>query len=442
MITAQLERTTVPSHQPAATGAAQPGAKPALTRQSVRQRYQRHVNRSFGKLAGVMNLPVEVRSAGCLVYDETGDAYLDCGGYGVFLMGHCHPRVIAAVKAQLERHPLSTRGLLNLEQVEAAETLISVTPRGMQYVFFANSGAEATELGLKLARLHGKTKLIAMQGGYHGKTFGALSITARAHFQDPFRPLLPDVSFVAYSDPNAVEALLAEQGNQSAVILEPVQGEGGAVAPPLGYLRQVADLCKRYGALLILDEIQSGLGRLGHWWGANREGVTPDIMLVGKGLSGGVVPVSAVVATAAAYEPLNNDFILHSSTFAGSPLAMAAAKSAVEVIRDENLVERAGVLGDHLLSNLRTILSEVCPELVVDVRGVGLLIGIEFMSSDLAGELMMKLMERRIIVSYSLNSHRVLRLTPPALLTAEQCAWLFTAVYEAGREMHKEAASA
>ena len=431
MTTAYLEGTMTPTLQSV--------AKPALTRQAVRQRHQRYVNRSFGKLAGVMNLPVEVRSEGCLVYDETGAAYLDCGGYGVFLMGHCHPKVVAAVKAQLERHPLATRGLLNLELVEAAETLISVAPRGMQYAFFANSGAEATELGLKLARLHGKTKLIAMHGGYHGKTLGALSVTARAHFQDPFRPLLPDVRFVPYGDATALEAALVEQGNQSAVILEPVQGEGGAIAPPLGYLRQVADLCQRYGALLILDEIQSGLGRLGHWWGADREGITPDIMLVGKGLSGGVVPVSAVVATAEAYEPLNNDFILHSSTFAGSPLAMAAAKSAVEVIRDENLVQRAGVMGERMRSNLRTLLAEACPGLVVDVRGVGLLIGIEFTSSDLAGELMMKLLERRIILSHSLNSHRVLRLTPPALLTEEQCAWLFTAIYEAGREMQKDA---
>lgn len=414
---------------------------PGLTRQSVRQRHQRHVNRSFAKLAGVMNLPVEVYSSGCLVYNELDEAYLDCGGYGVFIMGHRHPRVVEAVKAQLDRHPLATRSLLNVELVEAAETLISVAPRGMQYAFFANSGAEATEVGLKLARLHGKTKLIAMQGGYHGKTFGALSVTARAHFQDPFRPLLPDVSFVPYGDPQALAATLAHQGNQACVILEPVQGEGGAVAPPLGYLRQVADLCQTHGALLILDEIQSGLGRLGAWWGADREGITPDILLVGKGLSGGVVPVSAVVATAAAYEPLNKDFILHSSTFAGSPLAMAAAKSAIEVIRDEKLAERAGTLGAHLLSNLRAILTEVCPHLVVDVRGVGLLIGVEFTSSDLAGEFMMKLLERRIIVAHSLNTHRVVRLTPPAILTEEQCAWLFTAIYEVGHEMQKEAAA-
>lgn len=413
-------------------------AAPAVNRREVLQGHQRHVNRSFAKLARVMSLPVEVRSAGCLVYNEAGEAYLDCGGYGVFIMGHCHPKVIAAVKAQLERHPLATRTLLNAELVKAAETLVSVAPPGMQYAFFANSGAEATELGIKLARLHGKQQLIAMQGGYHGKTMGALSITARSHFQEPFRPLLPGVQIAPYADPAALQMALAEHGERSCVILEPVQGEGGAVAPPLGYLRQVQDLCKRYGALLILDEIQSGLGRLGYWWGADREAITPDILLVGKALSGGAVPVSAVVATPAAYEPLNNDFILHSSTFAGNPLAMSAARAAIEVIQEEQLVERARTLGTYLLDNLGAILAETCPELVVEVRGLGLLLGIEFKTSDVAGEFMMKLLERHVIVSHSLNTHRVVRLTPPALLTDAHCDWLFTAVAAAARELMQD----
>lgn len=410
----------------------------AASRQDLLRRYQRHVNRSFAKLARVMSLPMEVRSAGCLVYDEAGEAYLDCGGYGVFLMGHCHPKVIASVTAQLARHPLATRTLLNAELVAAAETLVSVAPPGMQYVFFANSGAEATELGIKLARLHGKQRIIAMQGGYHGKTMGALSVTARAHFQEPFRPLLPAVQFVPYADAGALEVALADQSKGACVILEPVQGEGGAIVPPLGYLRQVSDLCRRYNALLILDEIQSGLGRLGCWWGANREGITPDILLVGKSLSGGAVPVSAVVATPDAFEPLNNDFILHSSTFAGNPLAMCAARAAIEVIREENLVERARTVGSYLLDNLRTILSERCPELVIEVRGLGLLLGIEFKRSDLAGEFIMQLLAQRVIVSHSLNSHRVVRLTPPALLTEAHCDWLFTAVAAAADAVMKD----
>lgn len=409
-----------------------------IDRQALIQRYQRHVNRSYAKLAKFMSVPVEVRSSGALVYDETETAYLDCGGYGVFLMGHCHPKVIEAVSQQLVRHPLATRTLLNAELVAAAETLVDVAPSGLQYAFFANSGAEATELGIKLARLHKKTRLITMQGGYHGKTMGALSVTARSQFQEPFRPLLPFVQCIPYADPHALAQALRQSDEQVCVILEPVQGEGGAIVPPLGYLSQVQKLCKQYNALLILDEIQSGLGRLGHWWGADREAITPDILLVGKGLSGGAVPVSAVVATAAAFEPLNNDFILHSSTFAGNPLAMRAARAAIEVIQEEELVARAQSLGAYLLDNLRAILYEVCPEFVVEVRGLGLLLGIEFQTSAMAGEFMMRLLEEHVIVSHSLNSHQVVRLTPPAILTDVQCEWLFTAVRKAAQAFRQD----
>jgi putrescine aminotransferase len=409
-----------------------------LNRQAVLQRYGRYVNRSFARLARVMSLPLEVRSAGCLVYDETDKAYLDCGGYGVFIMGHCHPKVIEAVKRQLERHPLSTRSLLNATMVDAAENLLSVAPPGMGNVCFTNSGAESTELGIKLARMNGNRKLIAMQGGYHGKTLGALSVTARPQFQEPFQPLLPLVEFVPYADPAALETRLRVHGSEACVILEPVQGEGGAIVPPAGYLRQVDELCRHYGAFLILDEIQTGLGRLGAWWGADREGITPDVLLVGKALSGGAVPVAAVVATPEAFAPLNSDFILHSSTFAGNPLAMAAATAAVDVIREEELVTRARELGELILSNVRKILATTCPELIVDVRGLGLLMGIEFKSSDLAGEFMMKLLEHHVIVSHSLNTHRVMRLTPPALLTDAQCDWLFNAVQAAAYALKLE----
>ncbi len=177
--------------------------------------------------------------------------------------------------------------MLNPELANAAASLAAVAPDPLTYVGFTNSGAEATELGIKLARLNGKSKLIAMTGGFHGKTLGALSVTGRRQYQDPFMPLLPDVHFIPYGDSSALHDILSQVGNQAGVILEPVQGEGGVIVPPAGYLREVFDLCRQHGAFLILDEIQTGLGRLGVWWGANREDITPDVMLVGKGLSGG-----------------------------------------------------------------------------------------------------------------------------------------------------------
>jgi putrescine aminotransferase len=201
------------------------------------------------------------------------------------------------------------------------------------------------------------------------------------------------------------------------VILEPVQGEAGVVLPPPGYLRGASSLCRAHGALLVVDEIQTGLGRLGHWWGVDAEDVVPDVMLVGKGLSGGVVPVAAMVATAEAYAPFAADPYLHSSTFAGSPIASAAAGAAVETIRDEHLVARAATLGDRLLRELRTICTRRSPAGLLDVRGRGLLIGVEFADPGAVGELALQLIEHGVLACHSLNASRVLRFTPPAILT-------------------------
>jgi putrescine aminotransferase len=253
-----------------------------LDKDKVVELYRRHVNRGVATIAGMVGLPAEVRSAGSLVFDETGRAFLDCGGYGVFIAGHCHPVVVDAVRSQLDRNPLSSRALLSPELASAAARLAAVAPGDLSYVCFGNSGAEAVEIGIKIARLNGKSRLIAMDGGFHGKTLGALSITGRSRYRTPFLPLLPGVEFIPYGDAGALEQMLAQDGDKSCVILEPVQGEGGVIVPPDGYLREVREICLDHGALLILDEIQTGLGRLGAWWGADREGVVPDVLLVAK----------------------------------------------------------------------------------------------------------------------------------------------------------------
>jgi len=406
-----------------------------LERQAVLRQYRYHVNSGLAKLNELMGMPLEVRSAGSLVFDEKDTAYLDCGGYGVFIVGHCHPKIIEKVKAQLERHPLSTRLLVNPELAKAAESLTSVTPEDLDFVCFTNSGAEAVEVGIKIARLNGKRKLIAMQGGFHGKTMGALSITGRSHYQMPFSPLLPDVQLIPFGDADALRAVLSRNGDQACVILEPIQAEGGVIIPPTGYLQDVQNLCSQHGAFFILDEIQTGMGRLGAWWGADYEGVIPDVLLVGKGLSGGAVPVGAAVVKAAAYAPLNRDPFLHSSTFAGNPLAMAAAQAALEVVKSDGLVVRARELGEKLLPALKQTLFNTCPHLLTDVRGTGLLIGIEFNTASLAGEFMLELLQRKVIVSHSLNAHRVMRLTPPAVLTELECDWLLGAIQETACEL-------
>lgn len=413
---------------------------PAASAPNAQAQQRNHVNRSRAALSSLLGLAAEVRSSGTRVVDENGQEYLNAGGYGVFLLGHCHPYVVDRVVEQVQRLPLSTRLLMNQEEARAAAAVAEITPAGLQYVLFTNSGAEATEAGLKLAALNGKDRLVAMHNGFHGKSIGALSVTGRERYREPFGRLLFDVEFVEFGNIEQLHGVLERQKVECAVILEPVQAEGGVIVPPPGYLRSVRELCDRYGALLLLDEIQTGLGRLGTWWGADRESVSPDVLLIGKGLSGGIVPVGAAVATPKVFEPLNHDPLLHSSTFGGSPLAAAAAIAAIETIRREGLVERARELGVSLLRQIRDILGSSAPEQVVEVRGLGLLIGIELRSEGAAGELLFELLKRRVIASHSLNSGKVIRLTPPAIFSQSDCAWLLEALGDAGASVERAAA--
>jgi putrescine aminotransferase len=408
-------------------------AAPA-SRDRVLDRYAGHVNTSLASLARLVAAPVEVAAAGSKVRGSDGRTYLDCGGFGVFLLGHCHPAVVTAVREQLARNPLATRLFLNPELAAAAADLAGIAPAGLDYVFLTNSGAEATELGLKLARLAGKRHVIAMHRGFHGKTLGALSVTGRAPYRDPFSPLLPMVDFVPFGDAAALRAALTAQ---SVVLLEPVQAEGGVRLPPDGYLRQVRQACTEAGAVMICDEIQSGMGRLGAWWGSDLAGVTPDVLLTGKILGGGVMPVGGVVASPELFAPLNADPLLHSSTFAGSPLAAAAVTATIGVIKSEGLLERTLELGPQIRDLAAGAVTAHCPHLVSEVRGQGLLIGVDFVSPDAAAEFLIGLLDQHVISSYSLNSSNVLRLTPPAILDAADLDWLARALTSAARHVSR-----
>ncbi|WFR72070.1 aminotransferase class III-fold pyridoxal phosphate-dependent enzyme [Prescottella defluvii] len=393
--------------------------------------YRRHFGTGRAALGRMIGDLAEVESSGAWITVADGRRVLDFGGYGVYLLGHRHPSVVEAVCAQVRRHPMASRVFLDPVSAGAAAALAEVTPGDLDLVHFVNSGAEATECALKLARAHGKTAVITTRGGFHGKTLGALSVTANAVLQQPFRPLLPHVMEVAFGDSEELEVALHVTGGHGCFIVEPVQGEGGVNVPPPGYLRAAADLCRRYDALLIVDEIQTGLGRLGSWRGVDAEGVTPDLLLVGKGLSGGVMPIAAVVATPEAYAPFARDPYLHTSTFAGSPAACAAAHAAIDVIRDEDLPARADRIGDRLLAGIRTAVERHGGGRVTQVRGRGLLLGLEMASSGLVGELFLNLLERDILANHSLNAADVLRLTPPAILTVEEVELFLCAFTEA-----------
>jgi len=376
--------------------------------------YRRHLSDGQGRVAAMLNTPVEAGARGATVTTLDGRELLNCAGYGVFFVGAGHPHVLGAVREQLERQALSTRVLLNEPAAQAAAALTAVAPAGLDKVYFCGSGAEAVETAIKIARASGRRRLVSMRDGYHGKTTGALSLTARALYQDPFRPLLPEVAHVPFGDLDALAQVL---GGDTCVVVEPVQSEGGVVLPAPGYLKAVEALCREHGAMLVLDEVMTGLGRLGTWWGADRDGVRPDVLLVGKALSGGVVPVAAALATAEAFAPFDQDPYLHTSTYSAAPLAMAAVRATVEVIQSEGLVERARDLGARLLEGLAKTVAAHIGHLAVEVRGAGLLIGVELRSGELAAELLMDLLDNDMLVNHSMNAHPVLRLTPPATMT-------------------------
>lgn len=384
---------------------------------------QRQRERGRARLAALTGARVEVGASGALVYDEAGRAYLDCGGHGGFLLGHRHPRVAAAVVDQINRRPMASRMLLDPTVARAAATLAEVTPPGLDFVQFVNSGTEAVETAIKLARAQGAYRLVSAYGSRHGSTLGALSLSTRDRAAEPFRPLLPSVRQVPYGEVDAMAAVLAG-GRDQCVVLEPVQVDHGVVLPPAGYLSAVAELCRQHGAFLVLDETQTGLGRLGRWWGADAEDVVPDVLCVGGTLSGGVVPVAAVAATAAAYAPVAHGSFGLAETFAGSPVAMAAATAAIQAIRDEGLVERAGLLGAGILADVRRVLGETCPALVREVRGAGLLLGIEFDTGPAAAAFALELLDRQVLAGHGTCAPRVVRLTPPAVLTDTELGWL------------------
>ncbi|MEW2164643.1 aminotransferase class III-fold pyridoxal phosphate-dependent enzyme [Streptomyces sp. NPDC007084] len=395
--------------------------------------YRGRLSKGRATLGEMFGGHIEVASEGAHVTTSDGRTFLNCGGYGVFLTGARHPAVIRRVSEQLHTHPIATRIFLEPQAALAADALVSVVPEGLSRVHFAGSGAEAVETAIKLARTLGRRRLVATDGGYHGKTMGALTLTGKSLFQDPFRPLLPDTTHVPYGDAEALRNVLARIPGEACVFVEPVQGEAGVVIPPPGYLTQVAALCREFGALLVLDEIQTGLGRLGTWWGADTEGVVPDLLLVGKGLSGGVVPVSAVVATPAAFKAFDQDPYLHTSTFSGAPLAMAAARGAIEAIKDDDLVTRSRTLGAEILTELRSIVTGYFGDVVREVRGRGLMLGVEFAEPGPAGDLLIELIQHGVIANHSLNSHLVLRLTPPAVLDRTDLEFLYEAMDRACR---------
>jgi putrescine aminotransferase len=385
----------------------------------VLKQYHDHLNPAWVrayKFLGVETL--EVDGEGATIRDAYGREYLDFAcGPAVFIVGHRHPKVIEAARRELDRMPLSVRIMANEPMGELAELLAAVTPGDLQYVFLCNSGAEANEAAIKLARAAtGKPEIIGAIGAYHGKTLGALSVSGREQYRTPFEPLIPGIAHVPYGDADAIAAAMTPR--TGAVILEPIQGEGGVVVPPDGYLRRVREICDRAGAVLILDEVQTGMGRTGRMWACEHEGVVPDVLTSSKGLGGGVAPVGATIARPHMWDALVKNPLIHTTTF-GNRLGWAAAIATINVIRDEGLLPRAAQIGDRLISGFRRA-ADATPGLVNAVRGRGCLVGVEFADPDVALLVLSGLMQRRVLAFSGINRTTVIRFAPPLIATDAQ----------------------
>lgn len=362
------------------------------------------------RLMGMTN--VEWAAEGSTVYDTEGREFIDlCAGYAVLNLGHRHPRIVEALTDQLGRMGMTTRTMLSAPEIKLAKALAEITPGDLHRSFFCATGAEAVEFALKAARVHaGRTKIIAAEGGFHGKTMGALSATAKSTYRDLFGPLVPGFQHVPYDDLEAMEEVLDDE--TAAVILEPIQGESGALVPGPGYLSGVREMCDRVGALLIFDEVQTGLGRTGANFGCEHSGVVPDMMTLAKGLGGGVIPLGATVARAEIFDLFDANPWIHSTTTGGNPLACAVGLATLEVLQEEDLPGQARRKGEWVMDRLMDMQSRY-PTVISRVGGMGLLLGVHFANPAGGVMVLTELFDRGVLVVPSLMDYTVMRLAPP-----------------------------
>jgi acetylornithine/LysW-gamma-L-lysine aminotransferase len=351
---------------------------------------------------------VIVRGEGARVWDDAGREYVDCvAGIGVANVGHCHPAVVAAIQAQAARLITCNELFYNDARAQCLERLDRITPEGINRFFLCNSGTEAVEGAIKFARMAtGRKHVVAAMRGYHGKTLGSLSATWERKYKEPFAPLVPDFSHVPYNNIAEFEKAIDDQ--TAAVILEPVQGEGGVRPATTEFLQAIRKACDRKGALLIIDEIQTGFGRTGRLFACEHFGVLPDIITMAKGIAGGV-PMGAIGIDRRVGDIEKQS---HTSTFGGNPLACAAAVAAIDVLTGEDLPRRAAETGAYFVRRLREIESPRIRE----IRGLGLMIGIEM--KDKAGPVAQALMQEGVLAL--LAGTTVLRFLPPLVITREQ----------------------
>ncbi len=355
--------------------------------------------------------PVTVeKGKGSHVWDVDGKEYIDCmGGYGVALVGHQNERVVKAIKEQVDKIITVHSSLYNKTREEFLKILIGLAPKNLTQVHLNNSGAEAIEAAIKFARkFTGKKGMVAMKGSYHGKSFGALSLTFHPKYRKAFQPLVEKVSFASFGDIKSLRSVIDD--DTAFVILEPIQGESGIIVAPDGFLQDVRKLCDEKGILLIFDEIQSGLGRTGRLWACDHWNTAPDIMCLAKGIAGGV-PMGATLVRADILAVINKGE--HSSTFGGNPLSCAAGIAALKALTEDGLVENSEKMGKIFREGLERLKEK--HTIIREIRGKGLMIGVE-LKFDVR-DILMNLIKDGILMLYS--GRNILRILPPLVISEE-----------------------
>ncbi len=416
----------------------------AMSATEVEKNYRQNINPNFVTLLKLLGLNKKfIRAEGTKVWDDEGKEYIDfLGAYGALNLGHNHLEIIEALK-KISNLPNLLQTTINPITTALAKNLSIITPGDLKYSFFCNSGAEAVEGALKLAKIAtGKSGIIYCKGSFHGKSMGALSVTGRDKYKKYFGPLVPFGIEVPYGDQYQLEkAMIDGKDNIAAFIIEPIQGEAGIITPPAGYLKKVKELCNKYNILMIADEVQTGLGRTGNWFACQEEEVVPDILCMAKALGGGIMPIGAYIANETTWKRgygTIDKCLLHTSTFGGNTWACTAGLATIEVINKEGLHCRAKEKGDYFLNQLNQLKKDY--PLLKDVRGKGLMIGIEFAEINLpiinkfvsldqkiileeyvGGMIASQLSnEYQIITAYTLNNPNVIRVEPPLTITIKE----------------------
>jgi len=377
--------------------------------------------------------------------DLDGTQFIDClGGFGIYTCGHRNPAILKTVQKQLSRYALHSQELVDPLRGYLAKITALSAPGDLQYCFFTNGGAESVEMALKLARLStGGKWMISTIGAFHGKSMGAISMGGKGAYREDYIPLIQQVQHVEYGDADVIETAiknLQTVGEKVAgVILEAIQGEAGVIIPPTGYFKKVREICDKYGVALVIDEIQTGMGRTGTLWRCEAEGVVPDIMTFGKAYGGGIMPITGIIARPKMWidKLIDNPWILGSPTFGGNPLACSAAIATFKFMLENDIPQMCKDKGDYIMSELDKLM-EKYPTVLKTYRGSGLLICMEFPEAEVGYAVTKGMFERHVMVAGTLVNAKTVRIEPPAVLSDESIAHVIKSLDEALADVKAE----